>query len=450
MGHPVSRNLPRRPAGTLAPLGSHVAAIALPVSARGDFPRASRSFLLAALLLAASATATHAAGAPPFAELLQLSLADAPALLEQAANVRAADANARQARAWLNPSASATFENIGAPQNAGASQRQDTYSVTQPFEIGGKRAARIEAGERGLATAQARDRQARITFSAELALAYATAEAMQERRIFVGEELARANEDLRAVRALVQAGREAQLRVEQATASAAAARAAQHAATADAIEALERLSALVGARESYTGIDRPFLASAVAYRPLASQDPKEAPAVVTATAERDALAAQIRVEEKKSIPDIGLTAGTRTFGWTNGNALVVGVSMSIPLFDRNNAGIDAARHRASAADARLEAARLEAVAARRSALSRVAASELRLEAATQGESAAAEAYRLARIGYDAGRTSLLELLAIRRALTEARLLAIDARLARVRANAALSMADGRIAFGDLK
>ncbi len=424
--------------------------MALPVLALADFLPASRSVLLAALLLAATATATYAAGAPPFAELLQLSLSDAPALLEQAANVRAADASARQARAWLNPSASATFENIGAPQNAGASQRQDTYSVTQPFEIGGKRAARIEVGERGLATAQARDRQARVTFSAELALAYATAEAMQERKVLAGEELARANEDLRAVRALVHAGREAQLRVEQATASAAAARAAEQAASADAIEALERLSALVGASESYTAINRPFLASAVAYRPPASRNPQEAPAVVTAAAERDALAAQIRLEEKKSIPDIGLTAGTRTFGWTTGNALVVGVSMSIPLFDRNSAGIDAARYRATAADARLEAARLEAAAARRSAGARVAASEQRLEAAMQGEGAAAEAYRLARIGYDAGRTSLLELLAIRRALTDARLLAIDARLARVRAIAALSVADGRIAFGDLK
>ena len=111
--------------------------------------------------------------------------------------------------------------------------------------------------------------------------------------------------------------------------------------------------------------------------------------MVTATAERDALAAQIRVEEKKSIPDIGLTAGTRTFGWTKGNALVVGVSMSIPLFDRNNAGIDAARHRAAAADARLEAARLDAAAARRSAVVRLAASDQRLGAAAQGESAAA-------------------------------------------------------------
>ncbi len=63
--------------------------------------------------------------------------------------------------------------------------------------------------------------------------------------------------------------------------------------------------------------------------------------------------------------------------------------------------------------------------------------------------AAAEAYRLGRIGYDAGKTSLLELLVLRRSLTDAKLLTIDARLAKVRALATLARIDGRFAFGDL-
>jgi cobalt-zinc-cadmium efflux system outer membrane protein len=52
------------------------------------------------------------------------------------------------------------------------------------------------------------------------------------------------------------------------------------------------------------------------------------------------------------------------------------------------------------------------------------------------------------VGYDAGKTPLLELLAIRRALAEAQALTIDARLARVRALATLSMAEGRLVFGE--
>jgi cobalt-zinc-cadmium efflux system outer membrane protein len=97
---------------------------------------------------------------------------------------------------------------------------------------------------------------------------------------------------------------------------------------------------------------------------------------------------------------------------------------------------------------RVEAARLDAVASRRAALAQVAASEQRLKATEEGEAAAQDAYRLGRIGYDAGKTALLELLAIRRALSEAQTLTIDARLARVRALTALSMAEGRLVFGE--
>ena len=78
----------------------------------------------------------------------------------------------------------------------------------------------------------------------------------------------------------------------------------------------------------------------------------------------------------------------------------------------------------------------------------VLASVPRLLAAEQGEAAAIEAYRLGRVGYDAGKTPLVELLAIRRALSEAKSLTIEARLDRVRALATLSTAEGRIAFGE--
>jgi hypothetical protein len=70
---------------------------------------------------------------------------------------------------------------------------------------------------------------------------------------------------------------------------------------------------------------------------------------------------------------------------------------------------------------------------RQSAISQVATTEKQLAAASEGEQAAAEAYRMGRIGYESGKTPLMELLVVRRALIEARQLTIDARLARVRA-----------------
>lgn len=408
-------------------------------------PVCSAFFLL---VLGSTPALSQAAETPSFAALLQQGLANAPQLLEQAANVRASAANTRQASAWLNPTVSATAENIGAPQLGGVSQRQDTYTVSQVFEIGGKRSARIEAEQSRSAATVARERQSRVTFAGELAVVYATAEAMQQRKEVADAELARANDDLHAAQVLVKEGREAELRLAQARASAAAAQAAVESASADATEALERLSALVGATESFTHIDHPFLASVADPHPLSDWTPAEAPALASAAAERDANAAQVRVEEKKWIPDLDVSIGMRKYGWTNESATVIGLTASVPLFDRNQAGIDAANERATGAAMRLEAARLQAVAQHRSAMAQVLASEKRLQAAEQGEAAASEAYRLGRVGYDAGKTSLVELLAIRRALAEAKALTIEARLTRVRAIATLSIAEGRNLFGE--
>lgn len=391
------------------------------------------------------AALSHAAEAPPYSNLLQQSLALAPAMVAQAADVRAAGADAAQARAWLNPRVDTVLENLGAPASDGVSQRQNTYSITQPFEIGGKRGARVAVGERNFAAAQARERQAQVAYAAELAVAYATAEAMLGRQALATENLARANEELAAARALVDSGKEASLRSVQAKASVAAAQATEAAAINDATQALARLSAMSGAAEPYTALASSLLTALPAI-PGASMTIGESPSVRAAEAERSALDAQVDVERRRWIPDVGVSAGIRRYGWTNASGYVVGVTASIPLFDQNRNGINAAVERVAAAQARLDSVRLEANAARQSAVSQVATTEKQLVAASEGEQAAAQAYRMGRIGYESGKTPLMELLAVRRALVEARQLTIDARLARVRALAALAQVDGRLAF----
>lgn len=422
----------------------------VPVDARAHRFQYRLRRLQAALLgacLGATSYTGHAAETPSLPALLAQAQSRAPQLLELAANRRAAAFDADQARAWNNPTLSATVENLGGPKPDGASQREDTYTITQVFETGGKRAARIEAEQFKSAAFGARERQAQVVYANELALAYATAEAMQQRRQVADTELARARDDLRAAEALVRAGREAELRAAQARASAAAADAAVQSAAADATEALERLSALAGSNAPYTQIDHPFLAYIANAPSRADWDVAAAPAVAAASAERDALAAQLRLEEKRSMPDIGVSVGVRKYAWSSQNAATIGISASIPLFDRNQSGIRAAQERSAGAAQRIDAARLETQAQHRAASAQVLASERRLAAAEQGEAAATEAYRLGRTGYDAGKTGLTELLAIRRALSDATALTIEARLARVRAIATLSMAEGRIAFG---
>lgn len=386
-----------------------------------------------------------AADAPAYVQLLTQALSQAPALTQQQANVGAAAADAQQSRAPLNPRIDTLFENLGAPTSGGQSQRQNTYSVTQPFEVFGKRAARIEAGERALGLAQTRRHQAEVDFAAELAVSYATVEAAQALQKLAHEDLSRANDDLSAAQAQVKAGKEAQLRLAQAQASVAAAQARTQASAADLTQALERLSALVGSDIAYSGVSGSLLDAA---SDRSGSSAEIAPAVATARAERDALQAQVVVEQKKWVPEVGITAGVRKYAWSGQNGYVVGVSATIPLLDRNAGGISAAEQRVIAAESRLEEVRLMAQANLRTATAHVQAANQRLTAASTGEAAANEAYRLGRIGYESGKTSLMELLVIRRALSEARASTIEASLARVRALSAMAQAQGRLAFGD--
>jgi cobalt-zinc-cadmium efflux system outer membrane protein len=170
----------------------------------------------------------------------------------------AAGADAAQSRAWLNPRIDTVLENLGAPASEGVSQRQNTYSITQPFEIGGKRGARIEVGERNFAATGARAAgSGGLCRGTRCGLR--TAEAMLGRQALATENLARANEELAAARALVDSGKEASLRSAQARASVSAAQAAEAAATNDATQALARLSALSGASEPYTAVTSSLL-----------------------------------------------------------------------------------------------------------------------------------------------------------------------------------------------
>lgn len=370
-------------------------------------------------------------------------------LLEQADNLRAAKGDARQARAWANPSLGAEFENIGGNwANNAPNTPQTTFSITQPLELA-QRGPRIAAGEAGVRAAQAHEVQARIDYAAQLAMAYAACEAAQQRLQLTDDDADRAKQDLQAVGALVQAGREARLRIAQAQASHSAALAAQEAARSDLSTALADLSALAGVAEPFTSVPPSLLqeddGSAATSGPLEVTSP----AVRAAQAERDAVAAQVRVERSKAIPDIGLSGGFRRYGGSKETGLVLGVTTTIPLFNQNRGGIAAAEARRDAADQRLAAARLASEAMRRKAWAQIGSSAARLTAAREGEAAASEAYRLARIGYESGKTSLLELLTLRRALLDSKAMTIDARLARIGALAMLARVDGQLAFGDM-
>jgi cobalt-zinc-cadmium efflux system outer membrane protein len=408
--------------------------------------------LIATLGAVSAALGVHAAcaePAPPYLELLKQAEATAPRLAQSRAEVRQAAGLAEQASALPNPTLGLSVENFGGSAAFNAiSPTQTTVSVSQPLELGGKRSARSEAGRAGLDAARALATQAKAEYAFDLAQAYIAAEAGDRRLQLAEDALAMAQDDARAADALVRAGREADVRNVQARAAVESARAALASVRTVRETAFAKLTALSGFPRPLTSIPDGLLAHGDVIEARRQIDALATPAYLAARAARDATARRVRLEQTRGMPDLTASVGLRQLSGISGGALVAGLSAPLPLFDRNRGNVAAVSAELAAAEAKAEAARLDAESEARVGQARVQATEGQLKAAKDNQDAAAEAYRLTRIGYEAGKTSLLELQSARRAVSEARVQSLDTLIERLGAEAALARLQGVAPFGD--
>lgn len=404
--------------------------------------------LLGSLAASMPAGAAWSQAAPPYARLLAQAR-DNPRVTALEADVARASGLAQQARARPNPSLGVYAENfIGDRTRNATDQQQTTFQLDQPIELGGKRFARIAAGEAGVAAAQARGLDGRLGYAAELARAYAGVEIAERRIGIAAAAVAAASDDLRVARALVGAGKEARLRQVQAETELNTVQADLEDARAQKTIALARLSALAGSPTPFTGVSESLLDRLEARIVTGPVDPLQTTAVRAADAEREAAVRQVTVQQRLAIPDITAQVGVRRLRAASGAAIVAGVAIPLPFFDRNKGNIAAARAALQGAEARAAVVRLDAEADARVAGATIAAADGRAAAANRTLSTAQEAYRLARIGYEAGKSPLIELLAARRNLGIAQGVVVDAAAARLDARIGLARLSGLTITGE--
>ncbi|WP_454280351.1 TolC family protein [Sphingomonas sp. Marseille-Q8236] len=389
-----------------------------------------------------------AQSAPPFAQLLDQARTS-PRMAALDADMKRASGLAEQARARPNPIVNVYAENFNGDLIRNArDQQQITAQIDVPIELGGKRSARIAAGEAGVVAAQARDRDGRLAYATELARAYAAAEIADRRIELAEDEVEEATADLKAARALVDAGKEARLRQLQAETALSTVEADLETAKAQKVAALARLSALAGSSVPYTGVSESLLDRLNA-RPAAGPiDPMQATTVKVAEAEREAAARAVESQQRLAIPNVTAIVGVRQLRVASGPAIVAGVGIPLPLFDRNRGNIAAAKAELQGAEARAAIARMDAEAGSRAALALVEAADRKAEAARRTMATAEEGYRLARIAYQAGKSPLIELLAVRHNLGVARSVILDADAARLDARANLARLQGVTITGE--
>lgn len=354
-----------------------------------------------------------------------------PEVLVAGLEAYAAAAEARQAGSWNNPVLAIEVENFeGTGALAGFDQSERTVALSQVFELGDQRRLRERAADARAAAASAECAVLLREAELQTALAFTDLSAARERAAFAADAAALGADLARVVARRVEAGAAAPPELSRAKATAA------------------NLSALAAQADANVATYRYALASLwgdpdVAFADPASDLPLPGgraaddlpalgthPAIQAAEADMRAREAERRAARAAGLPDVTVSAGIRTFEGTGEEAYVAGISLPLPLFDRNR---DAARARAferEAASVSRAATEARLLARQRTAVATLTAARTRHRTlADDALPAAEEAWRAAIRGYEAGKFDLTTTLDARRTLIDTHIAAIDAKRA---------------------
>lgn len=351
-----------------------------------------------------------------------------PGLRAAGAGVDAARGGLRQARTRPNPELSAEVENFnGRGDLRGFTGAESTFALSQQIEVGGRRTARIRLADRELHGAEL-DRAIRgLDLIRDVQSAYYDALAAAELVTIAQERLRTAEELNTSVARRVAAARDPLMAGARAEAGLAEARIALTRAQAEAATARARLATYFGGDDGFSLAAADFaLPRAQDHEHTALSD--NSPDVARLAAERDRLAASVRVERSLAWQNPTLSFGYRRFEDRDGDgALVAGVSIPLGVFDRNQGSVARARAEERRAGFELEAAR-RTLMREHAALERAIASETAAVRATEEDviPQAERALALAQDGYNRGAFSYLDVLEAQRALSDARQTRVEA------------------------
>lgn len=373
-------------------------------------------------------------------QALEQALSRNPNIAAAAKEVEAAEGAVRQAGAWRNPEFSATVEDTR------RDSRTTTATVDFPVELGGKRAYRVTAAERARDVASAELANVRAEVKARVLAAYFAVAVAQERASLVSASADLASRGADAVAKRVAAGKvspveQNRARVDQANAQLESAEAAAELQTAR-----YALAAALGnadltfdavAADVKVAPDRPVFKELVAQL-------DGAPGLLAARMEVERRRAVVDVERSKGTPDVTLSVGAKRDKELGRTQAVIGVTIPLPVFDRNQGAVLEASRRADKAADELQAARLRLLAELQEASNRltVVGSSLQTLQGTVLPSAE-QAYDAASKGFEAGKFGFLEVLDAQRSLLQARSRYLNTLAAAYQAAAAIDRIVGR-------
>lgn len=370
--------------------------------------------LLLPLLLAVS---------PAWAEPLTLAMAldlvakGNPDLAASAAEARAHDGAVRQAGILPNPEIAALVE------DRDKATRTTTVQLNQLLELGGKRAGRtLAAGRnRDAALADLAIRRAEIRAAAVVAFYELLAAQERHRLALASLELARSTSNATARR--VVAGKVSPVEETRSQVAESGARIESMQAVAELATARRRLASLWGAPDAQLdgAAGRIDVLPALPAMSALEKDLPHSPGLLRAQIEVERRNALTQLEHARRSPDLTLSVGAKRDEQLGRNQAVFGLSVPIPLFDRNQGNLQQAVERAGQSRNELAATRARLAGELAQAHAQLDAARQQAEMVRQDILPGAQsAYDAAAKGFEFGKFSFLDVLDAQRTLLQAR------------------------------
>ncbi len=364
-------------------------------------------FATIVLFLLMSASGALAAASLSLEDAEKLFLGNSLAVKAKRIELQKTDADILAAKTLSNPSLNYELSAL----KSGERENEETYSISQSIDIAGKRGKRIDAA--------LRNKEARLLLSeqeiAELLLqmkqSYYRVLLLRENGKVLGEISAMFSEVVRTTEERVKAGDAPEADLMKLSSEGSKIMRGLEALRTDLKVERKKLGVLLNVEENEfdPAGELRYVPVSLNVKDLTDLALREKPGIRAQSATVEAAKASLSSVERDALPSVDLEAGykRRTGGFTG---VVVGVSVPVPIFDRNQGGI-------ARTSAELERAKVELDAVNKvtkyevtALLERIASFQRRITDLLQHLETSGMLTKIAAIAYEEGETSLLSLL----------------------------------------
>ena len=361
---------------------------------------------------------------------LALALMHNPELKAFSWDVRIWQARQLQASLWPNPELEVEVEEVGGPgQRSGFDAAETTIQLSQLIELGDKSGKRVKVASLEKELAGWDYEAKRLDVFTEVTEAFIEVLAAQQRLKLTKELLQLSEELVGTVAKRVDAGKDSPLEKTKAAVAHSNVKIQYQQAVQNLEFARKQLaSTWAGQKPKFESVAGKLdllspIPSIDELTDLISQNPD----IARWALEIDKNKASLELEKAKAISDITLSGGLQRFNETDDNAIVFGISIPLPISDRNQGGkleaaytLARAREEQRAAQTRIQ---MELVKAYQGlSNSYTEATELDKNVLQGAESV----FEASRTGYSQGKLDYLHVLDAQRTLFEAKAQYIDA------------------------